>query len=111
MTRKGYGITTANPAQILNKPDVKRIDTYIGTTDANGLFTVVYGTAFAAIPSVQPEPPTNSNYTWVKVSSTVNGFSLRLVQRASLTVLSLEVLAAAVTNVVGASCRANIIAA
>ncbi len=90
--------------------DAKRIDTYNGTTDANGLFTVTYATAFPTIPSVQPEPLLSANQTWVKVTSTTNGFSMRLVQRAAVTLLATEVLLAAVTNVVGASVKATVIA-
>lgn len=87
----------------------KRIEPYNGTTDSNGLFTVTYPIAFAAIPSVQPEPPTVANYTWVKVTSTTTGFSLRLIQRASLTVLTLEVLAATFTNVPGVAARVLVV--
>lgn len=97
---------------ILNKPTiptVKRLETYIGTTDASGLFTVTYPAAFAVIPNVQPEPPSVANYTWIKVSSTTTGFSLRLIQRASLTVLGLELLAATFTNVAGASAKALVV--
>ena len=91
--------------------DAKRIDTYTGTTDANGLVTIVYSSAFAAIPSIQPEPPTASNQVWTKVTSTTTGCSLRLVQRAAVTVLGLEVLLAGTTNVAGAPARVVVIAA
>ena len=97
---------------ILNKPTiptVKRIEAYTGTTDASGLLTVTYPVAFSAIPNVQPEPPSVANYTWIKVSSTTTGFSLRLIQRASLTVLGLELLAATFTNVAGASGRVLVV--
>jgi len=111
------GTNGTNGAQGIQGPagpaglDAKRIDTYNGTTDANGLFTVTYTTAFPAIPSVQPEPPLSANQTWVKVTSTATGFSMRLVQRAAVTLLSTELLLAAVTNVVGASVKATVIAA
>lgn len=91
--------------------DAKRIDTYTGTTDANGLLTIVYTSAFPALPSIQPEPPTAANQVWVKVSSTTTGCSLRLVQRASATVLTIEVLVATTTNVAGASARVVVVAA
>jgi len=91
--------------------DAKRIDTYTGTTDANGLMTITYSSAFAAIPSVQPEPPTASNQVWVRVTSTTTGCSLRLVQRAAATVLGLEVLLAGTTNVAGAPARVVVVAA
>lgn len=91
--------------------DAKRIDTYSGTTDANGLVTITYTSAFPAVPSVQPEPPTASNQVWIKVASTTTGCSLRLVQRAAVTVLGLEVLLAGVTNVAGAPARVVVVAA
>lgn len=90
-------------------PVAKRLEGYTGTTDANGLFTVTYPVAFSATPSVLPEQTTSANQFWVKVSSTTTGFSFRLVQRAALTVLSLELLAANVTNVSGASVRVQVI--
>lgn len=97
---------------ILNKPNiptVKRTETYTGTTDANGLITVTYPTAFSVVPNVQPGPPPSSDMSWVLVSSTTAGFSLRLVQRAVLTVLSLQVLAGTVTNVVGSPARVLVV--
>ena len=87
----------------------KRIEPYTGTTDANGLFTVTYPVAFSAIPNVQPEPPSVANYTWIKVSSATTGFSLRLIQRASLTVLGLELLAATFTNVPAVAARVLVV--
>ncbi len=83
----------------------KRIETYTANTDANGLVTVTYATPFAAIPNVQPGPPPSADMAWVLVSSTVNGFSVRLVQRAVLTVLSVQVLAGLVANVANSPAR------
>lgn len=90
-------------------PLAKRIETYAGVTDANGLYTVTYPTAFPSVPSVQPQPPTAPNQVWVVVSSTANGFSLRLTQRASVTLLSIEVLLAATTNVVAAPAQVLVV--
>lgn len=90
-------------------PSSKRIETYAGTTDSNGLITVTYPTAFSAIPNVQPGPPPSADMSWVLVSSTTSGFSIRLVQRATLTVLSLQVLAGTVTNVSGSPARVLVV--
>lgn len=87
----------------------KRIETYTGATDANGLITVTYPVAFSVVPNVQPGPPPSSDMSWVLVSTTTTGFSLRLVQRAVLTVLSLQVLAGTVTNVVGSPARVLVV--
>lgn len=110
----GYTTTAALTALLAAKADassVKRIDTYIGTTDANGLYTVTYPTPFAAVPSVQPEPPALASQVWVKVSSTTAGFSLRLTQRNAATVLGLELLLAGTVNVASAPARVVVIAA
>lgn len=87
----------------------KRIETYAATTDANGLVTVTYATAFTGVPNVQPGPPPSSDMSWVLVSSTAAGFSIRLVQRAVLTVLALQVLAGTVTNVSGSPARVLVV--
>ena len=105
------GDTGATGATGAAGKDAKRIDTYTGTTDTNGLLTITYTSAFPAPPSIQPEPPTASNQVWVKVASTTTGCQLRLVQRASATVLAIEVLVAATTNVAGASARVVVVAA
>lgn len=89
---------------------VKRIDTYIGKTDANGLYTVTYATPFTAIPSIQPEPPAMANQVWVKVNSTTTGFSIRLLQRNTTTILGLEVLLGATVNVANTDARVVVIA-
>jgi hypothetical protein len=130
-TLAGYGITDGatltqlatkftNPAGTIAQyirgdgslstlPAAKRIETYTGTTDANGLITVTYATAYPVTPNVQPGPPPSSDMSWVLVSSTTTGFSIRLVQRATLTVLSLQVLAGTVTNVTGSPARVLVV--
>ena len=105
--------TSGSYSDLSNKPTisaVKRTETYTGTTDASGLITVTYPTAFPAVPNVQPGPPPSSDMSWVLVSSTTTGFSLRLVQRAVLTILtSIQVLAGTVTNVVGSPARVLVV--
>lgn len=97
------------PKELVRVPKVKRIETYLGTTDANGLITVTYPTPFTTVPNVQPEPVPSSDMVWVKVSSTVNGFSIRLVQRAVATVLTIQVLAGTVTNVAGTTTQVLVV--
>jgi len=91
--------------------DAKRIDTYTGKTDANGLYTVTYPTPFAAVPSIQPEPPALPSQVWVKVSSTTTGFSLRLLQRNTVNLLNIDVLLGATVNVANADARVVVVAA
>jgi len=131
-TLGGYGITdAATSAQLATKltipagttaqyvrgdgslatlPAAKRTESYVGVTDVNGLFTVTYPTAFPAVPSVQPGPPSDSTQSWVLVTSTTTGFSVRLVQRGVLTVLSLQVLAGVVSNVAAAPAQVLVVA-
>lgn len=90
-------------------PTVKRIETYAATTDTNGLITVTYPTAFSAVPNVQPGPVPDSTMSWVMVSSTATGFSVRLVQRSVLTVLSVQVLAGVVSNVSGLAAQVLVV--
>lgn len=87
----------------------KRIETYAGTTDVNGLFTVTYPVAFTVVPNVHPGPVPDATMCWVMVSSTLTGFSLRLVQRSVVTVLSIQVLAGTVTNVVGTTAQVLVV--
>lgn len=90
--------------------DAKRIENYAGTTDSNGVYTVTFATPFAAIPTIQPEPPALPNQVWVKVNATVNGFSIRLVQRNTVNLLNIEVLLGATVNVANAPARVSVIA-
>ena len=87
----------------------KRIETYTGTTDANGLLTVTYPTPFALVPNVQPGPVPSSDMTWSMVSSTVNGFSIRLVQRVVVTLLATQLLLGTVTNVAGSAVQVLVV--
>jgi len=122
-----YDDLTAKPtlfngtwASLTGKPDVatktdvaaatKRIETYSGTTDANGLYTVTFPTPFSAIPTIQPEPPAMANQVWVKVNATATGFSLRLLQRNVVALLGIEVLLGATVNVANAPARVSVIA-
>lgn len=72
----------------------RRIETYAGTTNASGDYTVTYSIPYSAIPNVQPVAylPTDPD-TRVRLSaSTVNGFTIRSEKNIGLTVLSLTVL-------------------
>lgn len=100
---------TSGRTMILNKPTLKRIETYTGTTDANGLITVTYPTPFAAVPNVHPGPVPSSDMVWVLVSSTTTGFSIRLVQRGVVTLLAVQVMLGAVTNVSGSAARVLVV--
>lgn len=104
-----WNATVGSAAYVVNKPTLKRIETYTGTTDANGLITVTYPTPFNAIPNVQPGPVPSSDMVWAIVSSTVNGFIIRLVQRAVVTLLATQLLLGTVTNVAGSAAQVLVV--
>lgn len=82
----------------------RRIEIYTGTTNASGIYTVTFPTAFPAPPHVNPtliNPTTEQAFRVTAVSTT--GFTVHVFQRGGLTVLGLTLLALATTNVNGAS--------
>jgi len=91
-------------------PLARRIETYSGTTDANGRITVTYGTAYPAVPVVQPPAPAAANQVWTTVSSTTTGFTLQLNQRNTVTLLSIEVLLGATVPVAGTAAQVLVVA-
>lgn len=93
----------------LHRVKTKRMETYTGTTDAAGLLTVTYPTPFVTVPHVHPGPVPSSDMVWSMVSSTVNGFSIRLVQRATVTLLAVQVLLGTVTNVSGSAAQVLVV--
>lgn len=83
----------------------KRQLTYRGITDVNGAYIVTFGTAFSVAPNVQASINNQaSTNQFIRVSNvTTTGFTINVYQRSAVTLLSIEVLLAATTNVVGAS--------
>lgn len=64
------------------KPTLKRIETYLGTTNASGVYTVTYAIPFASIPDVQPklQAGTDTQFARITASSTT-GFSILIRNR------------------------------
>jgi len=86
-------------------PVARRIETYAGTTNAQGQVTVTYSTAFSVPPVVQPPAPAVANQVWTTVSSTTTGFTLQLNQRNSINLLNADVLLGATVPVVGTAAQ------
>lgn len=88
-------------AEISGKPTAKRTETYSGVTNASGVFTVTFPVPFTTIPSVQASIPNQLNTNqMIRVSNvSLTGFTVNVFQRAAVTLLSVEVLLAATTNV------------
>lgn len=93
------------------KMPYRREDTYEGTTNANGLFAVVYATPFPKRPHVSLSfvgATTEQNVRLVSSSET--GFTAHAFARGGLSVLGLTLLALATTNVSGAPITATVTA-
>lgn len=108
VTTTGSGAASYNSSTgVINIPtpaSSKRIETYLGTTDGSGNYTVTYGTAFSSTPDVQPQLQSGTTSQLVRITSTsTTGFTVQVTNRASVTLLGIEVLLAATTAVSGAS--------
>lgn len=79
----------------------KRVETYSGTTNASGDYSVVFTTPYAATPHVNPVCyPDADSTTRVRVTAASNtGFTVKTEKNNTVTVLSLDVLALGTANV------------
>ena len=77
----------------------KRVELYTGSTNGSGLFSGTFTPAFGAAPTLSLErtPTADPAVTLRQTALTASGFTIIAERRATLTVLSLEVLAAALT--------------
>lgn len=85
-------------------PTVRRVETFLGTTDASGNYTIVYSTAFPTVPDVQPVIQAGTVDQSVRVtSSSTTGFTVQVTQRNSVNILGSDVLLSTTSVVNGAS--------
>jgi hypothetical protein len=108
VTTTGSGAATYNNTSgVINIPTPaasKRVETFTGTSNASGVYTVTFSTPYATAPNVQASI-TNQSATnqFIRVSSvTTTGCTINVYARSAVTLLGLEVLLAATTNVSGA---------
>lgn len=95
------GISISSAANSFTVSKTKRQETYSGTTDASGNYTVTFGTAYSVAPNIQANPIGGTTEIFLKiVSVSTTGFTANVFQR--VTVLSLA-LSTATTPVSGAS--------
>lgn len=75
----------------------KRVTPYSGTTNASGVYTVTFSTPYAVTPNIQANMVNQSaTNQFLRISAiSTTGFTVNTFARASLTVLGLELLAAA----------------
>ena len=99
--------TSGSYTDLSNKPTiptVRRVETYLGATNASGNYTVTYASAFPTVPDVQPQTQIGvANQSVLVTSSLTTGFTIQVVLRASINILGSDVLLASVSPVNGAS--------
>lgn len=95
---------TAALDYIKNKPTGRRIETFLGTTDGSGNYTVTFGTAYASIPDIQPQLQAGTPSQVVRITArSTTGFTVQVTNRGSVNLLGFEILLAATTAVSGSS--------
>jgi hypothetical protein len=84
-----------------NPISCKRIETYTGTTDGSGNYSVVYAVPFDTVPHVIPVvgPATAPNVRVKPTVSTVNGFTVNTNTNSGVSILGIDVLLLAASNV------------
>lgn len=64
---------------------LRRIETYLGTTNTSGNYTVTYATAFAAVPDVQPQLQAGTPTQTARITaSTTTGFTINVQNRTDV---------------------------
>jgi hypothetical protein len=82
----------------------RKVETFLGTTDASGNFTITFANTYSTPPDVQPQIIGGTFNQSVRVVSVTNtGCVVQAAQRNLVTLLSVEVLLGATVNLVGAS--------
>jgi hypothetical protein len=77
--------TSGDYDDLSDKPTIKRVETYTGTTNASGDYTVTYATAFATTPDVQPQLQAPTNTQSIRITnSTTTGFTVKAVNRVDV---------------------------
>lgn len=82
----------------------RKVETFLGTSDANGNITITFANTYSTAPDVQPQiigGTFNQSVRVVSVSTT--GCVVQAAQRNVVTLLSVEVLLGATVNLAGAS--------
>lgn len=98
-----YGILTVTAKGIITAG--KRQEIYSGTTNSSGNYTVTFSSSFGVAPNIQSNITNQSasNQTIRVTSVSTTGFTINVFSRATLTVLGVDLLSSAVTNVNGAT--------
>lgn len=90
---------------------LRRVETFLGTTDASGNITITFANTYTTAPDVQPQIIGGTFNQMIRVVSvSTTGCVIQVAQRNSVTLLSVEVLLAATIPVSGASVTVQITA-
>src|SRR5215217_8387026 len=96
-----YGCYMICNGTVWMKPSFDVWTDFYGNTNSSGDYAVTYTTPKAKVPfvGISLDPGLDSSLLFRLASSTVNGFSIKCEARAMLTVLGINLLSFAVTNV------------
>src|SRR6478736_6367550 len=99
--------TSGSYNDLSNKPTIpsmKRQETYSGTTNSSGIYTVTFGTSYSVAPNIQARVVGgNSNQVIIINSISTTGFTVTVVERQTSTLLGIVILQNTTVNVNGAS--------
>lgn len=86
LTNTGSGAATYNNSTgALNIPTPKRQETYSGTTDSSGNYTVTFGTAYSVAPNIQANIIGGTNTEFIKITSvSTTGFTVNVSNRTDV---------------------------
>ncbi len=89
----------------------KRTETYTGTTDASGNYTVVFSPAYLATPHINPVTyPSADSTTRVRVTAaSATGFTVKTERNPSIDVLGIAVLQVGTANVISVPVRVLVV--
>jgi hypothetical protein len=104
----GYATTTALTAATQG---LRKVETFLGVTDASGNYTITFANTYTTPPDVQPQLIGGTFNQMVRVVSVSNtGCVVQAAQRNLVTLLAVEVLLGATVNLVGASITVQVTA-
>lgn len=97
--------TNTRVQSYLSSQGFRKVETFLGTTNASGDLVITFTNTYSTAPDVQAQifPSTTANQIIRVTSVTTTGCTIRVEQRNAVTLLAVEVLLAAVVPVNGAS--------
>lgn len=98
------GVTVVSGVNTFTISKSKRQETYSGTTNSSGVYSVTFSQAYSVAPNIQANIiGGTANQFLVITSISTTGFTVNAYQRNAVTLLATEVLLASTVNVNGAN--------